>query len=70
MQSLGGGPHLLVDLRLVDPGELQAEGHVLVHRHVGVEGVGLEHHGDAAFGWVLVVDPALVDHEIARGDGL
>ena len=36
------------DLGLGHAGEAQREAHVLAHRHVRVERVGLEHHGDAA----------------------
>ena len=37
------------------PRHLQAEAHVLAHRHVRVERVGLEHHGHAALGRIDVV---------------
>ena len=34
-----------VDLILGDFLQLQGEGHVVVHRHVGIQSVALEHHG-------------------------
>src|SRR5215471_2095829 len=35
--------------------QLEREGHVFVHRHVGIEGVVLKHHGDiAVFRWDIV----------------
>ena len=38
--------------------QLQAEGHVVGDRHVRIERVALEHHGDAALGRRQVVDHA------------
>ena len=43
--------------------ELEAEGHVLVHRHVGVEGVVLEDHGDVAVFRRDVVDDPVADED-------
>ena len=37
--------HPAVDLLLGQLAQLQGEGHVLVHRHVGIQRVALEHHG-------------------------
>ena len=59
-----------LDLRPRQAAPLQTEGQVVAHVHVGVEGVGLEHHGDVAvLGGDVVHDPA-VDREIAGGDAL
>ena len=55
-----------VALRLGHAGEAQREGHVVAHRHVRVERVGLEHHGEAALVGRHVVDPLAVDHQVAR----
>ncbi len=50
---------LLLHLLVGDLGERQREGHVLAHRHVRVERVVLEDHGDVAvLGRVLVDDLA------------
>jgi hypothetical protein len=46
----------------------QTEGHVVVDRHVRVERIGLEHHGDAALGRRHVVDDHAVDYQRAAGD--
>ena len=48
-QQRGRLLHLAFDLGLGHLAPvLQAEGHVVVHRHVRVQRVGLEHHGAAA----------------------
>src|SRR6266853_1598063 len=49
-------------------GELQAECHVVVYRHVRVERVVLEHHGDVALLRCDAVDDALADRDPAGGD--
>ena len=46
----------------------QAEGHVLEHRHVGVERVVLEDHRDVAVLGLELVDQALADPDLAAGD--
>jgi hypothetical protein len=57
-----------VDRLLVVARDLQGEGHVVVDRHVRVERVGLEHHGDAALDGRHVVDDHAVDLQRAAGD--
>src|SRR5262249_14516140 len=44
---------------------LQAEAHVLAHRHVRIERVGLEHHGDIAILRIEIVDAAIADVDLA-----
>ena len=61
LQDLRRVPHAAVDLRLVGLREFQAEGHVLVDRHVRVERVGLEHHRDLALGRRQLVDAPPAD---------
>jgi hypothetical protein len=70
LQHLG---HLLdpaVDLGLVHAPDLQPVGDVVGHGHVGVEGVGLEHHGDVAVLGGQGVDHPLADAQGAAGDVL
>ena len=48
----------------------QPERHVLVHRHVRIEGVILKNHRDVAVLGLQVVDDAAVDRDRAGGDVL
>ena len=60
----------LVDLGLRRVPQLQREGHVVGHRHVRIERVVLEHHGDVALLGRHVVDDARADADLAAGDVL
>ncbi|EON32400.1 phenol hydroxylase [Gordonia terrae C-6] len=64
----------LVDLRghliLRHLRECQWEGDVLAHRHVRVERVALEHHGDVAVLRRTLVDPLATDPQFTPGDVL
>src|SRR5665647_3121498 len=62
--------HPPVDLVLGHLAHPQPEGDVVVHLHVRVERVVLEHHGDVAVPRRHVVDDLLADGDRARGDGL
>ncbi len=62
--------HPLVDLGLGHAPDLQPVGHVLVDRHVRIEGVVLEHHGDVALGRLQLVDHPAGDGDLAAGDRL
>ena len=69
-QGLRRLANLLVNLVLGNFAELQGEGHVVVHGHVGVQGVALEDHGDVAvLGGHLVHDLA-VDGKLTARDAL
>ena len=57
----------LGDLGAGEAGVLEAEGEVLAHGHVRVEGVGLEDHGEAAVGGAGLGDVAAVDGDAAGG---
>ena len=51
-QNIGRLAHAAVDLFLACPVHLQAEGHVVIDRHMRIQRIGLEHHGDAAVGGI------------------
>ena len=57
--------HALVDLGLRRAAQLQREAHVGGHRHVRIERVVLEHHGDVALFGRDVVDDAVADADLA-----
>ena len=63
-RCLGDPP---VALRLGDAGELEAEGHVLAHVHMRVEGIGLEHHRDFPLGGRERIDEFAADENVPRG---
>ena len=67
-EDLGGLVHAALDFFLGHFGDLQAIGHVLVVRHVRVQRIVLEHHGDVALGGLQVVDHAVADAQFAAGD--
>jgi len=62
-------PHALVDLGLGEFAHLQAERHVVVHAHVRIERVVLEHHGDVAIHGRQLIDHVAVDGDVAGTDG-
>ena len=68
VQDLGGFLYLAVDLLLGHLLELQGEGHVLIHGHVGVQGVALEDHGDITVLGGHVIDQLAVDVQLAFGN--
>ncbi len=69
-QNLGSGANLAVNLVFGDLLELKRKRHVLVHRHVGVQSVALEHHGNVTVLGCHVVDALAVDEHVARGNVL
>ena len=68
LQDLGGFVHPRVDLRLRHLAEFQPERHVVVHRHVRIEGVVLEHHRDIPILGRHIVDEFVPDVHLALGD--
>ena len=69
-QHLGGFLDLLFDDVLVHALQRQAEGQVIVHRHVGIQGIALEHHRNAALPGALLVGALAVDQKFALADFL
>ena len=61
---------LLRDLLLGQLAVLQAELHVLPHRHMGEDRIVLEHHADVSLGGIQIVDTAVVEVEIAALDAV
>ena len=68
LEDVGGPLDALRDLLLRHLVELQAEGEVVLDRHVRVERVALEDHRDVPFLRREVVDDAVADPELAVGD--
>src|SRR5690554_876631 len=68
-EDLGCHLDTLLNLALAEAADLQPIGHVLVHRHVGVEGVILEYHGDIALSRFQMVHLLSVDQDLTVGDG-
>jgi len=62
-QDLGGLLHPLGDLGLGELPHLEPEGHVVVHAHVRIERIVLEHHRD-----VPVLGRQVVHDPVAYGD--
>ena len=60
--------HALDDLVLRHLAQLQREGDVVAHREVGVQGVGLEHHGDVPVLRLQTGDVVSADEQVAVGD--
>ena len=58
------------DVGLGVAGHAQAEAQILLDRHVRIERIGLEHHGDAALGRLDIVDDLAADRDLAVGDVL
>ncbi len=66
----GGARHLLRDLGFWPVRHAQAKAHVVGDRHVRVERVGLEHHGDAAVGRFRVGHVATANEDLAAANFL
>src|SRR5690606_10046286 len=60
--------HLTIDLRLRAFAQREAEAHVLGHRQMRVERIGLKHHGNAAVTRGNLVHRLAVDFERAAGN--
>ena len=60
----------LRDIGLVVAGHPQAKAQILLDRHVRIERVGLEHHGDAAIGRLDIIHNPAADRDLAAADHL
>jgi len=64
-ENIGGPAHALLDLRLRRAAQHEREAHVGGDRHVRVERLVLEHHGDVALFRRHAVDDALADADFS-----
>src|SRR3546814_2721794 len=69
-EDLGGPAHTLGDGRFVGASELQREAHVVGDRHMRIERVVLEHHGNVALLWRNAVHHQVTDADLACRDAL
>ena len=69
-QQACGIQHPALDLMLGSFAQAQPESHVVIEIFVRVQGVVLEHHGDVALAWWLIIDPPAVDQHMAAADAL
>ena len=68
LQDRCGLPHALVDLGLFQARDAHAEGHVFIDRHMRIERIGLEHHGNATLRRRHAVHQRAADAQFARRD--
>ena len=60
--------HSFFDFRLRHAANFEPVGHVFIDRHVGVEGIVLEDHGNVPLRRFQVVDHPPADGDLALGD--
>jgi len=68
VEDAGGFPDALFDLVFGNFADLETERHVVVHGHVRIQGVVLEHHRDVAILGRNIIDELAVDEDLAFGD--
>jgi len=67
IEDRGGSLDLFLDYLGVGLGQLQAETHIVENRHVRIERIVLEHHGDVALFRGHLVDDPPTDGDLAAG---
>src|SRR5919109_408500 len=65
-QKLCGLSDLGGDLLLLTPSQAPEKPHVILHGHMGVEGIVLKHHADAAVAWRLTIHWLSIEVKIPR----
>jgi hypothetical protein len=65
-QKLCGLSDLSADLLCLAPSQTPEKPHVILRGHVGVEGIILKHHADAAVAWRLTVHRLSIEVKIPR----
>src|SRR5690606_12516154 len=57
-----------LDLGLAELADLEAVSHVFEYRHVRIQRIVLEHHGNVALGRLKLVDDLAIDADVAAGN--
>ena len=68
IKDLRGFFHAALDLILGSLPQLQAESHIIVNRHMRIQSIVLEHHGDIAILGSNVVHQLIADIQLAVGN--
>ena len=67
-EDLGSVIHAALDLFFVHLAELEAEGHIVVDGHVGVESVGLKDHGNVTVFRGNIIDDPVANFDLTFAD--
>ena len=58
----------LVDVFFVILAQFQAKCHIVINRHVRIQRIVLENHGNIAIFWCFIVNDATVNQKFALGN--